>query len=44
MKDGKAPGHDFLNREILKLDKELSATFSFPLIKEIWEHQIVPDH
>lgn len=43
MKDWKAPGIDMIDSNILKCDIDLSAKELYPLIKDIWEHEILPE-
>lgn len=42
LKNGKAPGHDYLNVELFKAAPELAATILIPLFTKIWEQEEIP--
>lgn len=43
LKNGKAPGQDNLNAELLKADRELAAKLLLPLFTAIWEERRTAD-
>lgn len=43
LKNGKAPGYDHLNAELLKTDPLLTATILQPIFHDIWERKTIPD-
>jgi len=43
LKNGKAAGLDNINREILKVDPEITAEMLYPLLGKIWKEKIPED-
>ena len=43
LKNGKTPGQDSLNAELLKADPEFAAHVFWPLFVPIWEEKQLPD-